>query len=96
MTDDQRLWAIRRIRAKRAFWVHLTVYILVNTFLVFVWATTAGDSFWPVWPMFGWGIGLAAHAATVFLAPMDVSDERIERELRSRDRSATSAHSGLD
>ncbi len=95
MTDDQRHWAIKRIRAKRAFWVHLTVYILVNAFLVFVWAVTSGGSFWPVWPMFGWGIGLAAHAAGVFLAPMDVSDERIDRELRSRGGSVTSAHSGL-
>ncbi len=83
MTDDQRQWAIRRIRAKRAFWVHLAVYFAVNAFLVFIWAVTSGSYFWPVWPILGWGIGLVAHAMGVFFAPMDISEERIDRELQA-------------
>ena len=94
MTDDQRRWAIRRIRAKRAFWVHLAVYILVNAFLMVVWAASSADYFWPAWPMLGWGIGVGAHAVSVFLAPMDVSEERIDRELQSRRRSAMNAQAG--
>ena len=94
MTDDQRQMAIRRIRAKRAFWVHLSVYILVNAFLMVVWAVSSADYFWPVWPILGWGIGVGAHAVSVFLAPMDISEERIDRELQSRRRSATNAQSG--
>jgi hypothetical protein len=89
MADDQRQWAIKRVRAKRAFWLHLLVYILVNTLLVVVWAASTADYFWPVWPMLGWGIGLVAHAVTVFLTPMDVSEERIDRELQGRHGSTT-------
>lgn len=89
MTDQQRQWAIKRVRAKRAFWLHLFVYILVNALLVVVWAVSSAGNFWPIWPMLGWGIGLVGHAVTVFLAPMDVSEERIERELQSRRMSTT-------
>ena len=95
MTEDQRQWAIKRVRAKRAFWVHLSVYMLVNAFLVFVWAVTSGAYFWPMWPMFGWGIGVAAHAVSVFLAPMEVSEERIDRELERQRGSSRSGQAGL-
>ena len=36
MTDEQRQRAIRRIQAKRGFWVHFTVYLAVNALLVFI------------------------------------------------------------
>jgi hypothetical protein len=84
MTDEQREWAINRIKAKRAFWVHLVVYVTVNAFLVFIWAATSSDGFWPIWPMLGWGIGVASHGAAVIAGPATISEERINRELRSR------------
>lgn len=90
MTEDQRQWAIKRIRAKRAFWVHLAVYLAVNTLLVFIWAAGSGDHFWPMWPMLGWGIGVVAHGVTVYVGPSTISEERIERELRGRPTSTTS------
>ena len=38
-------------------------YVLVMMLLVAIWLlTTPGGYFWPVWPMLGWGIGLASHA----------------------------------
>src|SRR5206468_10356174 len=40
---------------------HLRAYVLVILLLVVVWATTGFGYPWPVWPAFGWGIGLAAH-----------------------------------
>ena len=49
------------------FRVHGTVYAAANTFLVGTWALTGGaaghEFFWPFFPIAGWGIGLAAHAA---------------------------------
>jgi hypothetical protein len=90
MTEDQRQWAINRIRAKRSFWVHLAVYLAVNTLLVFIWAAGSGGHFWPVWPMLGWGIGVVAHGVTVHVGPSTISEERIERELRGRPTSTTS------
>jgi len=48
--------------AKQGFAAHATSYVLVMTLLVAIWLlTTPGGYFWPVWPMLGWGIGLASH-----------------------------------
>lgn len=94
MTEDQRQWAIRRVGAKRTFWLHLSVYILVNALLTLIWVVDSGGDFWPVWPMLGWGIGLGAHAVSVFFAPMNISEERIDRELQSRIGSPTSEFTG--
>jgi eukaryotic-like serine/threonine-protein kinase len=42
---------------------HLTLYVLVNLFLIGIWAASGAGYFWPIWPILGWGIGVAAHAA---------------------------------
>lgn len=84
MTEDERQWAINRIKAKRGFWGHLAIYVMVNTLLVSIWAMTSSDSFWPIWPMLGWGIGVVAHGASAFAGPSTISEERIDRELRAR------------
>jgi hypothetical protein len=76
--------AIRRIRAKRGFWVHFATYLAVNALLVVIWAVTSPGYFWPIWPILGWGIGIAANAAGVFLRPQEISEERIEREMQGR------------
>ena len=52
----------RKARSEGPFRAHATSYLLVIAILVIIWAlTTPGGYFWPVWPMLGWGIGLAAH-----------------------------------
>lgn len=84
MTDDQREWAIRRIRAKRDFKAHVVVYLAVNVLLVFIWAMSAATYFWPVWPILGWGIALAAHAVRVYGGSSGISDAQIDAELRDR------------
>jgi class 3 adenylate cyclase len=42
---------------------HFTVYALVNLMLIGIWAASGAGYFWPIWPMLGWGIGVALHAA---------------------------------
>ena len=83
MTMDQRQEAVNRLRSKREFRVHAAVYVVVNAFLVLIWALTSGGFFWPVWPMLGWGIGLVAHALTVYLGDSRITEAQIEREMRS-------------
>ncbi|HZO60127.1 MAG TPA: adenylate/guanylate cyclase domain-containing protein [Solirubrobacterales bacterium] len=51
---------------RQSFKVHLTFYLLVNVFLIGIWAVSGGGYFWPVWSLLGWGLGLAAHWAVVF------------------------------
>lgn len=78
--QEHRQAAIDRLKAKRDFWSHLFIYVAVNTLLVVVWAVTNSDSyFWPVWPIAGWGIGIAAHAWETFRRP--ISEDAIRREM---------------
>ncbi len=84
MTEEQRQRAVRRIRAKRGFRVHFAVYLAVNALLVLIWAMTSTTYFWPVWPMLGWGIGVVAHAVSVYVRPSEISETQIDRELQGR------------
>ncbi|MGE0227745.1 MAG: 2TM domain-containing protein [Dehalococcoidia bacterium] len=62
--DEQELRdrALQRIQKKREFMAHLVSYVLVNAFLLVLWATvTGGGFFWPMFPLIGWGIGLFFH-----------------------------------
>ena len=79
--DDQerREAAIARLKEKRDFWTHLFVYLAVNGLLVVVWAVTGAGYFWPVWPIAGWGIGIAAHALETFRRP--ISEDAIRRQM---------------
>ncbi len=40
----------------------LPAYLAVSVLLVVIWAATGADYFWPIWPMLGWGLGIARHA----------------------------------
>ncbi len=42
------------------------------------WAVTGAGFFWPVFPIFGWGIGLVAHWWTVY----GIDDVRREAEVQ--------------
>ena len=79
--EDKRESAVRRIENRRAFTTHLVTYVVINTLLVVIWAVNGGGYFWPIWPMGGWGIGLALHAWTVF-GQRPITDDDIQREMR--------------
>jgi hypothetical protein len=78
--DDRRAAAVKRIEAKRAFRFHLALYLAVNLLLIAIWASTARGYFWPIWPILGWGIGIAFHGwAAYFRKP--ISEDEIRREM---------------
>ena len=54
------------MEAKSDFYRHLAVYVVVNLLLVVINLVTSRDYFWAMWPLLGWGIGLAFHALRVF------------------------------
>jgi hypothetical protein len=72
--------AISRLKKKRDFATHLVVYVLVNAFLVAIWAFTGADFFWPIFPILGWGIGLGANAWDVY-GRKPISESEIEQEM---------------
>ncbi len=78
--QERRGAAVKRLKDKREFWQHVVIYVLVNSLLVVVWAVTnEGTYFWPMWPLLGWGIGLAMHAWETFRRP--ISEEAIRKEM---------------
>lgn len=56
--------ARRRAGAKLGFIVHATVYLLVNLMLLSLSLSTGRG--WAVFPLIGWGFGLAVHGVVVF------------------------------
>ena len=36
-------------------------YLAVSALLVAIWALTGAGYFWPIWPMLGWGVGVAGR-----------------------------------
>lgn len=61
-TDDElREQAVTELQKRRELAGHLVAFILVNTFLVVIWYVTGAGFFWPVFPIFGWGIGVVLH-----------------------------------
>jgi hypothetical protein len=60
---------------RRSLRAHAMSYLLVMGMLVVIWLLTSPEHayFWPIWPMMGWGIGLAAHAlSSINRAPKPV------------------------
>ena len=93
MATDDELWeqATARIKARQGFWVHLTVYLVVNALLFTQWAlTTPGAYYWPAWVAFGWGIGVLFHALGLFLDQREPSEDRIAREMTRMQHRGTS------
>lgn len=81
---DLREQAIRRLGKKREFRVHLLAYLLVNAFLWLIWGVvylSAGFWFpWPLFPLAGWGIGVAFHGWDVYVGG-PFSEAAIAREI---------------
>jgi uncharacterized ion transporter superfamily protein YfcC len=72
--------ALKRLKKKRDFRAHLLVYLMVNTFIVVIWAVTSAGFFWPIFPMVGWGIGLVMNAWDVWHGE-EFTEEEIKHEI---------------
>jgi 2TM domain len=77
--------AITHLKKRRDFLGHLVVYVLVNTFIVVIWAVTGANGFfWPVFPIAGWGIGVVMNAWDVFWRH-DITEADIQHEMERQD-----------
>jgi hypothetical protein len=76
--DDQAKTRARRIaEARYGFLWHLPIYVIVNLGLVGIWYLSDRSFFWPIFPIFFWGIGLVSHWMTAYHNP---SSSWVERE----------------
>lgn len=91
--DDQaqdhllRQKAAEKVDARIEFKVHLTVYIVVNTFLFLTWLVIGliGDAWFPwfLFPLVFWGIGVFSHGYSVYRGDRfdRTREEKIQREM---------------
>ena len=81
--EAEREQARKRIERKRKLRGDFVAYIVINLFLVGVWAATGFGYFWPGWILAGWGVLLVLDVwDTYFRRP--VTEQDIDRELRRR------------
>nr|WP_245659024.1 helix-turn-helix domain-containing protein [Marinomonas spartinae] len=62
---EERL-AFHRVQKMKGFYIHLTQYCLIIPVLFAINLFTHPSYIWAVWPMLGWGVGLAFHGLRVF------------------------------
>lgn len=82
---DTRLEQLARKRAgaKLGWYIHATVYLLVNLMLLAL--SLSSGRHWAVFPLLGWGLGLAVHGAVVFLLTGGAGlHERLVQQERER------------
>lgn len=72
--------ARRRAKAKMAWFGHATAFTVVNLGLITLSLMTGGT--WAIYPLLGWGVGLAIHALSVWALPQggQLMERIVERE----------------
>jgi 2TM domain-containing protein len=80
--------AEKRAEELQGFYIHLLVYVAINTGLFLInLLTRDGGGWWFYWPLAGWGIGLAIHALATFAGVFSESwKERKAAEIYDRTR----------
>ena len=82
-TDDElRDRALQLLRKKSDLRAHMLAFVLINGFLVGIWAVTGAGFFWPVFPIMGWGIGLTFNVWDVYRRAVP-TEEQVRREMEA-------------
>lgn len=87
MSEDARTARARKIAESRyGFLWHLPIYVLVNLGLVGIWYFSDRSFFWPIFPLFFWGIGLFSHYMTAYREPMSGWVDRETQRILDQER----------
>jgi hypothetical protein len=81
-TDERYQRAKARVDQLRGFYIHAAIYVAVNILVIAINLLASPAVLWFYWPMVGWGIGLAAHAAVVYGVGGRWGREWEERKIR--------------
>ncbi|MGH7091326.1 MAG: 2TM domain-containing protein [Stellaceae bacterium] len=74
-------WAWRRVRSLRAFYTHLSAYIVVNFVLFLIDSATQGPA-WFYIPLTGWGLLVVLHALHAYEALPWTTQDWEQRKVR--------------
>lgn len=74
--------AQKRAGAKMGWYIHAMVYVLVNLFIFSISRYAFGTRPWSVFPLLGWGFGLAMHGLSVFVigSGSGLRDRMVQKE----------------
>ena len=88
MTQDVREAVRKRVKARNKLYRGLVTYFIFCAFFIALDVIPDGSLDWAYWPILGWGIGMASHAAKVFFGEgnLDREEQQIERELEKLER----------
>ena len=72
----------RQIARRQWFWLHFAVFATMQVFLFVVWALSSPTYPWFIFPLFGWGVLIAAHALYAFVI-RDPEQIMVERAMQA-------------
>ena len=79
--------AKEKVAALKGFYVHISVYVIVNLGLFLINMMASPGRLWFFWPLMGWGIAVSLHALRVYgsggLSDTDWEERKI-RELMEK------------
>lgn len=78
---------------RRVFWDHLVSYLVVNAFLTGICLFSDEKEFWAIYPILGWGIGLAFHAFGTFLPNQEDYEKEFKKWRRKRNKARSTPYS---
>lgn len=70
-----------RVLRKRKFRGDVVGYIVINAFLIGIWAVAGFGYFWPGWVLAGWGVLLALDGWDAYRR--DVTEADVQREVQN-------------
>lgn len=80
LTDWER--ARKRVEKKHKFRSDVVAYVVINLFLIGIWAVSGFGYFWPGWVLAAWGMFLLLDAWNLYYR-RPITDDDIEEELRA-------------
>jgi len=85
-SKNPELWKIAQKRA--GFKYHVLIYCIAIIFFWVLWYITSGNHIstaedgilpWPVWPMFGWGIGIFFNYLGVYTSTNHLAEKEYQK-----------------
>ena len=88
MTDSNYKKARKKVKAKKEFYEHFSIYVVMSIFFIVLNLLTSSGHLWFMWPILGWGLGVFFHYLDVFGIPgvgnlsKEWEEEAIQEELK--------------
>lgn len=80
LSEDIERLAHKRAGAKLGWYVHATLYLLVNAMIFAMSIHGFGSRPWSLFPLLGWGLGLVLHGVSVFVLGNGLREHMVQKE----------------